>query len=230
MIEQYLDSKKLAWSETTKRSERARLNAVSAYLTGNPNDLWEAIKDKGPYTRLTVWTRVTQYWQWMLDEGLKNGKNEYKVWREKNAKVFKNTYVRTKPEITFDEAKRRIQALSDRDVREKAIQLLEGGLRFNESNSISDGTVLGKGGKTRRVYVSSGTSNVSYGRVYAALKRIGIRPHDLRKLFLSRVVESGANEFELCEIAGWSNLNTASSYIKVNSKRIEQLVRTAVGS
>lgn len=231
LIDEYMDSKQYAWAPSTLRSELYRLQSVSDKLDGNPVKLWKGIQYQKPYSRLTTWTRVTEYWQWLMDEGkISYGKNPYKEWRTKNARVFKNVYLKKTPEITYQEAKERIGTITDPRVREKALRLLEGGLRFSESDTLRDGTVNGKGSKRRRAFCTEGTIDCGYGVVYRALRKIGIRPHDLRKLFLSRLVEMGANEFELCEVAGWSNLNTASSYIKTNPSRIKKLVEMVQAS
>jgi site-specific recombinase XerD len=224
LISQYLESKKYAWSQTTLRSERYRLQAIENELDGNPTKLWESIQEYKPYARLTLWTRVTDFYEWLIEEGKHSGQNPYKAWRKKNAKNFKNVYVRRLPEIDFKEAKERIEQIENPTIRQRALLLLNAGLRFNESNNIMDGGVFGKGSKYRTIYASTDTTYVPHGQVYRALKKIGLTPHTLRKLFASRLVELGANQFELCKIMGWSNLNTASSYIAIQDKRIEELV------
>jgi hypothetical protein len=226
-IEKYIESKKFAWSPTTIRSETYRLQGVADFLDGNPETLWRAIQTMKPYARLTLWTRVTNYWQFLLDGDYVKGKNLYAKWKQENARLFKNSYVRQKPEITIEEAKRRIEQIPNQAYRERARSIVRSGLRFTESNHITGGTVRGKGGKTRKVFVESDGQNIKYDGFHKALSKVGLKSHDLRKLFLSRLVDLGINEFELCEIAGWSNINTASSYIKVNASRLDDLVQKA---
>lgn len=227
MIEKYIESKQYAWSPSTLRSETYRLKGVARYLDGNPETLWRAIQTMKPYARLTLWTRVVNYWQFLIDNDHEKGKNLYAKWRQENARLFKNAYVRQKPEITIEEANRIIDQIPNEQYRNRARALVTSGLRFNESNDIIDGRVRGKGGKTRKVFVESDGAQIKYGGFRKALAKVGLKSHDLRKLFLSRLVELGINEFELCEIAGWSNINTASSYIKVNQNRLEDLVKKA---
>jgi len=225
-IEAYIDSKKFAWAPSTIRSEEFRLKGVADFLDGNPETLWRAIQEMKPYARQTLWTRIIDFWSFFNP----NKENPYDRFRKTNARLFKNVYVRTKPDLSYEEAKLRISRITNDVYRNRAIQILESGLRFEESNHINrDGTVSGKGGKIRNVFTAPSDTNISYFSFYRALKAVGLKPHDLRKLFLSRLVELGANEFELCSIAGWSNINTASSYIKTNPNRLTDLVKKARG-
>lgn len=227
-IEQYIESKKHAWAESTKRSELFRLRAVESSLTGDPELLFAKLEYLGPYSRLTTWTRVTQYWEYLIEEGFKTGPNPYKVWRKKNARVFKNCYTKNKPTITYQEAEALIEKELTGDVQKLALQILHSGLRFNESRNFEADKVRGKGNKERQVYLHDSEqrnyNNVPYHTLSRGLAKIGLKIHDLRKLFLNRLVELGANPFELCEVAGWASIETASSYIKVNNDKIRELV------
>jgi site-specific recombinase XerC len=232
LIDSYLDSKKYAWAPTTLTSERHRLNAIKDYLTGNPETLWNSLQDRAPYTRLTIWTRVSDFYDWLIEEGKVKGVNEYKKWRKKNAKVFKNVYVPTKPEMSFEEAFRLINTIERIDIRRRALEILGSGTRFSESGQVKESKVYGKGSKVRNVYqpkIQGETYTGSYQEFRRALDKVGLKPHDLRKLFLTKLVEMGANEFQLCEVAGWNSIQTASSYIKVNSEKTRMLVEQIHG-
>lgn len=230
LITSYLDDMKLAWTPSTLRSERYRLNAVVEVLDGNPSRLWDLLESKGikPYSRVTTWTRVTRFWDWLIEKGHRNGPNNYNGFRQRNARLFKNAYVRTSPSLSFEQANIKIGKLKDNQVRSKARELLQTGMRYSESFTLQDGRVVGKGGKSRRVF-SDSSVQASYNKSYSTFRRqlaeCGLKPHDLRKLFLTELVNNGANEFELREIAGWSDLNTAASYIKVNENKLKDLVR-----
>lgn len=228
MIEAYIESKKYAWSETTKRSELYRLRAVQNYLTGDPLQLWENIQNQKPYARLTTWTRVTQYWEYLLSKGLQNGQNPYKEWRITNARLFKNVYEKRQPAISFQDAKSRIEGLCNLAIKRRALEILSSGTRYCETENRPDGSsVIGKGSKRRIIFqqiIAGPDYKGSYSHFWRELKRIGLRPHDLRKIFLTRLVELGANPFELAEIAGWSSIETAQSYIKVNDNSLKRLV------
>lgn len=233
LIDLYIESKQLAWALTTLRSEESRLHSVESALDDNPLTLWKELGRRGlkPYSKATLWTRVVDFYDWCIEEGHRQGPNPYKTFRKKNAKQFKNVYQKQLPEIGFEEARRRIETIKDPTIRGKALHLLSGGLRFAESFTQEDGRVVGKGGKVRAVYAQSieEGSGASYQAVRRALARLGLKPHTLRKIFASRLVEVGANEFELCEVMGWKSLQTASSYVKARNERVRTLVEKVHG-
>ena len=234
LIKTYIEAMQLAWSPSTLRSEAARLRSVSEVLDGNPSRLWDLLakKELKPYTKLTYWTRVSRFWDWLLEEGHRDGKNEYAKFRRKNARLFRGVYVRKTPRVSYSEAYTRIQRIEDAQVKEKALQLLTTGCRYTESFTLSDGRVVGKGGKNRRVY-SADVSGRGYTKSYAHFRRrladVELKPHDLRKIFMNEAVRKGANTFELCALAGWANLNTAQSYIEADENRLEEIVRKING-
>lgn len=227
MIDAYLESKTKAWSEATRKSERYRLNAVADVLNGDPDRLWNRLeKELAPYSRVTTWTRVVDFWDWALSRGHVKGVNRYREWRKENALQFKNAYRPKLPRIDYNEALKRINQIGRMESRVKAMQLLRGGLRFTESFTVDEGEVTGKGGKRRKVYVGPADLEVSYWTFLRDLKEVGLTPHQLRKIMLSRAAQKGASVFELQELAGWSQPNTAMSYIKANDERIKRLVES----
>lgn len=233
LINDYITSKELAWSASTIRSEHYRLASISKVLDGNPANLWGLlIKKYSPYSRVIIWTRVVEFWKYLLNEGHREGKNNYELYRKRNARLFKNAYTTRAPGITFRSALDKLDQIRDSSSKEKARELLSTGMRFTESLATKDGRITGKGGKVRRLYGSDRSSRYKYS--YATFRRhlgsVGLKPHDLRKIFLNRLVEVGANEFELCEVAGWNDLNTARSYIKADDKKIKELVKKCLST
>ena len=74
---QYLESKDLVWSKTTKSSETSRLKSVIGHINGDPLFLLEKIKDKKPYTKIIIFLRVIEFVDYLVDkeklkENLKN--------------------------------------------------------------------------------------------------------------------------------------------------------------
>lgn len=177
-----------------------------------------------PYSRVTIWTRIVQLVDWI---GV--NPNPYKIWRTKNARLFKNAYVRRQPDTTFEEAERRLRTLPA-DVQRRGLEILYSGMRYSESATHKDGQVVGKGGLARDVLVPD-VAGPEYRKAYTTfvrhLRTVGLKPHDLRKLALTQLVELGANEFELCKIAGWTSLAPALSYIKATKakERAQMLVK-----
>lgn len=209
-ISKYIESQKYAWSEATKAKVLSDLLRYSQHINGNAEELWEAISHLSPYSRVTLWTRVSSYWDF-----LKPGRNPYKIWRKKNARQFKNAYKRKTPEVTYEAAKKAINQISDIEVRNKAMQLLVGGLRWSESFTITEqGYCTGKGGKRRKVFVPSVKYTKSKSHFEKCLKKtLNITPHDLRKIRMTDLARQGLPPEDLCKIAGWSNFNTAVSYL-----------------
>ena len=222
MINKYIQDHSLAWAPSTLKSESARLRACEKYLDDNPLTLWSAIQNKKPYSRVTIWTRVTNYYKWLVNNGEKEN-NPYENFRKKNARLFKNAYIRRPSSKTLQEAKLRISKIKDTDIREKATQILSSGLRFKESQILEEGFTQGKGSKFRKTYAERVEFTKSYSTFNRALKEVGLKPHELRKIFLTEVVRMGLGPFELCELAGWASIETARSYIQANSNEIKDM-------
>ena len=198
------------------RSERNRLASIEHLLNGDPLALWNGIASQKPYSRVTTFTRATAFHQWCMEKGYAEKlENPYKQFRARNARHFKNAYKRKTIHITFEEAKRRIGEIKDQAAKEKALQLLGGGLRYAESFNVKDGKVVGKGDKERPLFgeVNATEFKKHYNSLRWHLSKVGLRPHDLRKIFATTLVNAGINQYDLCKVMGWSSINTATSYI-----------------
>lgn len=224
-ISQYLESKRFAWAARTLLNEGYRLRGMAEQLeTLEPVQLWEhLLANLSPYSRVTTWVRVTDFAEWSIQQGLMAGPNRYAEFRARNAKAFKNVYTPKLPKISFQEAEARIMTLEDEDVRDKALQLLRGGLRYTESLSVNDGRVVGKGGKVRDVYVGATNYKRSYATLQRRLREIGLTAHTLRKLCASQLARDGMREADLCEAFGWASFQTAKIYLAPMEK--EQMRR-----
>src|SRR5690606_10537223 len=156
---------RLAWEETTKKSERSRLVSVlSALQDQNPETLWKHLELKGikPYSRVTTWTRVVSFVDWAISQKIITAEtNPYKDWRKKNARLFRHVYEKKSPSISLEEAKARIAKIQNPSIKHKALELLYSGLRYSESLTLdySNSSVIGKGRKGREVFISPELSN-----------------------------------------------------------------------
>lgn len=231
-IDAYISSRELSWSSSTIRSEKYRLLGVGQHLLTPPTALWRHLVSSGvsPYARVTLWTRVTDFHEFLASQKLIRAKdgNPYAKFRKENTRLFRNCYTRKLPQISFEEARVRIEKIEDSWVRGKALSILLSGMRYSESENYENGEVVGKGGRRRAVYNVLPEARDAR-KTYSTFRRVlvaktGLRPHDLRKIALSKVVENGANEFELKEIAGWTSLAPATSYIRINKSRAKELV------
>ena len=232
-VQQYLWSKQNAWSKSTLKSERARI--MSTVPLDIPVDAFavEHVKEKlpslAPYTRNTLWIRIVDLVEWLIQRNYIQGPNYFKIWQQDNRQLFKYNYERKTPSISYSEALTRIETITDEQDYKKAVQLLTGGLRWAESFTVTeDGWITGKGNKTRQVFVKPVEYHKSYNYFRKTLQQnTGLKPHDLRKIKATELVRRGANLFQLCYFMGWSNTNTGLSYI--NAGQIEELGKIANG-
>lgn len=226
-INEYIASKQYAWALSTQRSEMHRLNGIKHLIGKNPQAVWGALQAQKPYTRVTTWTRLVEYYDFLIANGHVSGTNKYREWRKANAKAFKNVYEKKVPSLSFGDARARVESIQHAAVRQRAEEILLGGLRSIETiqeDNNGNSFVLGKGNKIRRVYVKKSTQEQpSYSSLRAGLISVGLKPHHLRKLFAMELAKT-ANVFELTEAMGWTNLNTAQSYIKANEDSLRQKV------
>jgi integrase len=185
---------------------------MSKYLSPvNPQQAYEDLKDiYKPYTLKTMFIRSGHFEQWL-------GKtNEFKKWMRLHTNLFKHAYKSEELGITYDEAKERISTIRDKKVRDDCLALLSSGLRIAEITQISGSEVYGKGRKTRP-YFGNHVFQSSSNQIRTALKRIGLKPHSLRKLFATRLVEKGMKPQDLCKVMGWGSIQTAYRYLQPKS-------------
>lgn len=224
-VESYLKEKELEWSPKTIRSTRFTLTKLLPYLTGDPVILWDyLLANQEPYSRVTSWGRVCGFWEWANP-----GKNPYREFRVKNARLFRGKYVRKTTSETMKEARTKIESISDPAIKRKALELLLTGMRWSESFTLKNGIIEGKGGAQRAIdlpKVDGPELTCHYFTFLRALRDVGLKPHSLRKIYLSECVASGANVYELKELAGWASLESSLSYINVNAKRLKEIRQT----
>lgn len=224
-LEAYLKEMEYRWSDTTKVSVRYSLTRLLPVLDGDPVSLWKHLEPMAAYSRVTTWSRVGNFWDFVSPEA----PNLYKDFRRKNARLFKDQYVRRTPKDGVKEAKEKIDQITDPAIHKKAMELLFTGMRWAESFTIKDGFVTGKGGLKREVFmpvIEGPMYKGSYRTFLRALLDVGLKPHMLRKINLTECVNSGANIFELQKLAGWKNLESARSYISVKNERLRDIVES----
>jgi hypothetical protein len=228
-IKQYLESKKLAWAPSTLRSEKARLNAVSHLIEQGPEKLWEALEAKGTgrYSRVTLWTTITNFLVWAKSPAA----TVFKQFRMENKRLFKNAYTKKPARFTADQVRERIALIECEESRALATFLFESACRYTESQTYKDGWVTGKGNKPREV-LNAAVKPIKYQRCYTTfwrhLAQVGLKPHDIRKTHLSQMAMQ-VNPFELAQIAGWSDVKTAQSYVTTEGKGIREAYKKCGG-
>jgi len=235
LIKQYLESMKSYWSPNTARSEKYRLTQLASILDSrDPRKLWEELENRklAPYTRNTVWTRVSSFYDWLITEGHVDPAegNPYSTFRRRFGFMFRNNYTRRPAHLSFDEAIKAIRQMKHKAAQRKALELLYAGLRYEESLTLKEGMVTGKGKKVRQAYVPK-IPGPEFKGTYQSFWRIlkkeaGLKPHDLRKIGLTRISNLlDNNPYDLVEVAGWSDISTAMSYVPGRKKRIEKVLK-----
>jgi integrase len=213
-VNDYIASKELAWAETTKKTERSRLMANLAHINKGAAHL--ATLKINRYALKTLFIRAGE-----LAEFCKVAENEFKAFLKTNALFFKNAYDRKVVEVSFEEAKGRILRIKRAEVRELALAMLTSGMRAAEALSYDGGgQVAGKGSKLRDIYIDANLKelDLDYSSLYYELKKVGLTPHQLRKLFASKVVERGAGLADLLTLMGWADIKTAQYYLQAKDK------------
>lgn len=231
-IEKYINSNPL-WSQATKKSERSRLRSVQKFVNGQPQELLEHLKGEGAnrHTMQKVYYRLAAFVDYLISKGEYDGDraNVFRAYLIAHPRLFRDAYKRRPASISLPEAQRRIAQIPCGTARRKALQILYSGMRWGESQTYKAGECIGKTGR-RTVVVPNELENVSYNQSYDTfynhLKKVALKPHDLRKIFLSHLaIEKGIDPFTLQAIAGWKSLSTATSYIACHDDRVLHVVQ-----
>lgn len=228
LIEKYLESKKLAWEESSLKSERARLSAnVPGMVNGPAAHFEELSKTKHRNTIKTIFIRLASFEEFAYQT------NKYRTFLKTHRNLFKHVYQREKIDISFEEAKKRILAIKDEEVRNKALQLLATGMRWSESFTLdAQNMVTGKGNKRRRIYNSTSAQFIrSYATFWRTLKReTGLKPHTLRKLYVTHLLRNGLPIHEVKDIVGHSSIETTALYAQApKEEALSDKLRKMVG-
>ena len=141
----------------------------------------------------------------------------------RNAQIFRYSYKKKILNKTYDDALELVRTkISCPVTKEHAEFLLLSGLRISESYKVylsgDNYYVDGKGGKRRRVYCAPPEKLVCKSTLRRALNSVELTPHDLRKLFATRLVERDIDLHDVCKIMGWSNIQTAMNYLQSSNE------------
>jgi integrase len=227
LIEAYIQHHIKAWAPSTLKTEYSKLRALMPYLTGDAERLWDVLQSRKPYTRVTLWSRVSHFWGFLIAKGYKRGENPYALFKEQNARLFKHVYEPNLPALSFSEAKKRIESLSRPDVRAVALDILNSGMRSCEVRTEVNGSITGKGGKKRKLFVQTSGERVSYNRLWRALRSVGLKPHTLRKIRATQLAREGLREADLCKVFGWASYETAKPYVApIDDEALKQKMST----
>jgi len=216
LIESYLTAHTLAWAPTTLRSERARLNAVAHLIPQGAAHLYEQKQATlKPYALKTLFIRLADF------ELHVNKPWGYRQFMQENARLFKHVYTREAINVSKDNISTLLSQLGSDSLVTLGFAVLRNGLRISELQSYdkASGMVVGKGGRARRLLAASllpdnRPSAREVADFRAALKKVGLKPHTLRKAAATLLARGGMQSQDLLHVMGWSSLQTAVSYLQ----------------
>ncbi len=213
----YIASKSNAWAPSTIKSEHARLRTALDLINQGPEQLYAVGSQMyAPYTLKTLFIRAGE----LYAHTQPTSSNLYKEFLNDNARLFKNAYEPEVLDVTYEQAKERLTQISLPNVKALGLFMLHTGLRADEVLRYDNqGTIIGKGGKMRRIIPQSGVGyptnhGVTYSVLHKALATVGLKPHTLRKLYATKLVEGGIREADLMSIMGWASIQTSTLYIQ----------------
>jgi hypothetical protein len=215
-VTKYINSKGGSWSPSAIKSEHARLRVALSLINLGAKGLFEeGSKKYAPYTLKTLFIRAGELWEHHFPEA----PNQFKVYLKEQALQFKNAYQRQQVGLTFEEAVKRIASIERLEVRKLAAFMLHSGLRSEEALKYdgTSGFVIGKGGRPRPVLTKMPYPvghKLTHSILHKELAKVGIKPHDLRKLCATRLVDGGFREADLLRVMGWTNMQTAAIYVQ----------------
>jgi|ERR1019366_4094796 integrase len=222
-VERYLEDMKNAWAPKTLHNTKLTLGRLLPVLTGDPQKLWDELcKTQSDYTRVMTWGKVCGFW----DYAEPDSRNPYRDYRKKNARLFRDKYLEKTTSETAKSAREKIASITNPSIKRKAMELLLTGMRYTESLTLKDGVILGKGDRKRKINVpevEGPEMTCHYKTFYNALRDVGLKPHTLRKIYLTECVRKGANVFQLKKLAGWKSLQSAVSYIDVDEDSVREI-------
>jgi len=238
LVDMYIETKKGSWADNTLYAVSVQLKSIpSEILLGNDgNALFQYLTKERklkPYSTKINFTRAAGFIKWAVEEGRPevNGFfNNFQTFIKHNRKLFSRVYVPKRVGHSVAECMKRIARMTDEEARKKAMQLLTTGMRWEESFTLKDGIVVGKGGARRQVHTATPEDeNVRYSKTYHTFRKellkVGLKPHDLRKAFATYIVSSqNMNLGELMAYMGWQSTQAAGSYIQ--SVREEQVTKS----
>lgn len=231
-INKYIESKQLAWSPTTIKSEQARLHAALDLINQGAEQLYhEGLKRYSPYALKTLMIRVSAFADFMGSTDA----NPFRSFLKTNARLFKNAYIKEDVDVDYAEACKLVEGMEDGAARMAAQLILQTGLRSTEALQYDgSGFIIGKGSKLRPVMSEQAIPNearadLTYSKLHKALAKVGLKPHTLRKLVATQLVDAGISEMDLLKIMGWSNIATAASYLQSRTnKELEIFMKGAL--
>lgn len=224
------------WDNKTYASESSKLKTIIRVmrLSGLRGiDFYGILKAEGykPYTiKALVQRAASLYRHGQEQKFLSTFNNPMYDLLVKSPQLFRNAYKPERLKLDFDEALTRIKTIEDEATREMCLALLKSGLRIHEAYKVNyvTASVIGKGDKERFTAFTfpAHLEMPSEYRVRTELKKLGLKPHSLRKLLATKLSRSDLRHADIMKIMGWSSIETASKYFQsLNEEQLKQKMK-----
>lgn len=220
----YLEAKDGYWDGATYNSESSKLKTIVRVLRKSGLrgiSFYQELKAEGykPYTIKSLTQRAASMYEWAIkNQVASTHTNPFADLLVSSPHLFRNAYKAERLKLDFDEAAQRIMSIPQENVRECCLSMLRSGLRIHEVFIVNKETnsVIGKGNKERfTVWAFPAHLQLpSAAQVRYALKKIGLKPHSLRKLLATKLARSDMRHMDIMALMGWSSMETATKYIQ----------------
>lgn len=220
------------WDAKTLNYRKSMLKKLSDNLgRSSVSSLFFYIDNNlAPYSRVTYLSMAIDYYNWLLETGRKQGENEIAKMKKRKASKYKNAYERKITGIRYEEAEHRVNQIEDKEVRDVCLILLSSGLRLSEVFQVSGGIVHGKF-NVKRAFVGEEfkAPEVHPNTIRNHLRKVGLKPHDLRKAFATKIIDAGLELTDTASVMGWKSYKTAALYYQPKQdKKLKDLVKGAL--
>lgn len=214
-VPKYLKAQETLWTHTTLKSTASRLNTVATLELSNPLELYNKLVylQYNPYTIKTMFGIVAKYVDWCVENKYVK-LNTFSKWIKENSQVFRNVYQDKYTTMTYTGFVEEFNNCSP-EMRLPIALLGFAGCRISELHTFDGKTVIGKGGKRRRVFLPADVVIAPITLpIHIIRRRLKYCPHDYRKLAADTWFRNKIDLKTVQNLLGHSNINTTQRYLR----------------
>lgn len=221
-IDEYIDYYSIGLADKTKNAYKLQLKLWAEHMFKKSSVLFKGLSAHyKPNSLGTTCRIIMKFHDYCIEQGYLEPPNLFRIYCKRNLTGRHSKFKPTIPQISFEEAVEKINTIPEADLRNKALQLLYGGLRFEESFTYDPetGYVIGKRSKHRKVNIPKKLQHIEFAKIsrrrslQRRLKERGLTPHDLRKICATMLARN-VDMQTVKEYFGWENLATANHYVR----------------